>query len=48
MRDVLRGPAHGLSVPQERRRDCICIARRHNIEQWKLQRVWTSTNQNIS
>jgi len=46
--DSLRGPAYGLSVPQERRRDCICIARRHNIEQWKLQRVWTSTNQNIS
>lgn len=37
--DVLRGPAYGLPVPQERRRDCICITRRHNIEQWKLQRA---------
>jgi len=30
--DVLRGPVNGLFLPQERRRDCICHTRRHNIE----------------
>jgi molybdopterin/thiamine biosynthesis adenylyltransferase len=30
--DVLRGPAHGLLLPQERRSDCICLTRKHNIE----------------
>lgn len=37
--DVLHGPAHGFAVPQERRRDCICITRRYNIEQWRLRRL---------
>lgn len=46
--DVLRGPANGLAVPQDRRRDCICITRQHNIEQWKLQCGRTSTNLNVS
>lgn len=30
--DVLRGPAHGLNLPQERRQGCVCVARKHNIE----------------
>jgi molybdopterin/thiamine biosynthesis adenylyltransferase len=30
--DVLRGPEWGLEVPQERRRNCICVTRAHNIE----------------
>lgn len=46
--DILRGSAYGLAVPQERRRDCICITRRHNIDQWKLQRGRTSIDLNVS
>jgi molybdopterin/thiamine biosynthesis adenylyltransferase len=30
--DVLRGPAFGSLVPQEKRRDCTCSARARNIE----------------
>ena len=30
--DVLRGPAYGQMFPQERRRDCVCVTRAHNIE----------------
>lgn len=29
--DTLRGPERGLEVPQERRRDCVCVTRSHNI-----------------
>lgn len=29
--DVLRGPEQGLHIPQERRRDCLCVTRSHNI-----------------
>jgi hypothetical protein len=30
--DVLRGPAFGSMVPQEKRRDCTCFTRARNIE----------------
>lgn len=30
--DILRGPAFGQKIPQERRRDCICFTRRSNID----------------
>lgn len=30
--DVLRGPRWGFDIAQERRRDCICSTRAHNIE----------------
>lgn len=30
--DVLHGPAFGQMFPQARRRDCVCVARAHNIE----------------
>ncbi|HEU5376486.1 MAG TPA: ThiF family adenylyltransferase, partial [Ktedonobacteraceae bacterium] len=36
--DVLRGPEHGLAVPQVRRRDCICTTRKRNIDHWRQQR----------
>lgn len=29
--DILRGPERGLEIPQERRRDCLCVTRAHNI-----------------
>lgn len=29
--DILRGPERGLDIPQERRRDCVCVTRSHNI-----------------
>ncbi len=29
--DALRGPERGLEVPQERRRDCLCVTRSCNI-----------------
>jgi molybdopterin/thiamine biosynthesis adenylyltransferase len=29
--DVLRGPGYGQFIPQERRKDCICITRQRNI-----------------
>lgn len=29
--DVLRGPERGLEVPQERRQNCLCVTRSHNI-----------------
>ena len=37
--DVLRGPQFGLLVPQERRRDCLCVTRRHNIEKFRSARA---------
>jgi len=43
--DVLLGPAYGLAVPQERRRDCLCVTRRHNIEQWRGQRDQANAHQ---
>jgi len=29
--DALRGPEHGMDIPQERRRDCLCVTRSRNI-----------------
>jgi hypothetical protein len=37
--DVLRGPVYGLELPQERRRDCICVTRKHNIETIRCRRT---------
>jgi molybdopterin/thiamine biosynthesis adenylyltransferase len=36
--DVLRGPAGGQYFPQERRKDCMCVTRRNNIEIWRQRR----------
>lgn len=30
--DILRGPAFGQEFPEERRKDCVCNTRKHNIE----------------
>lgn len=43
--DVLLGPAYGFAVPQERRRDCLCVTRRHNIERLRRQRDQANVNQ---
>lgn len=32
-------PQFGLLVPQERRRDCICVSRHHNIEKLRSARA---------
>ncbi len=37
--DALRGPAYGQQVQQERRRDCICVTRQHNIETIRRRRA---------
>lgn len=37
--DVLRGPASGIMVPQERRAQCVCSARAHNITAWRQSRL---------
>lgn len=36
--DMLRGPKWGLEIPQERRRDCVCVTRAHNIELVRARR----------
>lgn len=35
--DFLRGPALGQAFPQERKRDCLCVTRVHNIEKFRAQ-----------
>ncbi len=42
--DVLRGPAYGLTIPQVRRRDCLCVTRQHNIERLRRLRDQAGTN----
>ncbi|MDA8218531.1 MAG: hypothetical protein M0Z94_13030, partial [Dehalococcoidales bacterium] len=37
--DMLQGPAFGLELPQERRQDCVCVTRRHNIEKLRRRRA---------
>lgn len=37
--DFLRGPALGQEYPQERRRDCICVTRSHNINKFRSQNI---------
>jgi hypothetical protein len=37
--DVLRGPAFGQDLPQERRKDCVCVTRRKNIDIFRLNQV---------
>lgn len=37
--DVLRGPATGQLLPQERRRDCICKTRTPSITSWRRGRA---------
>jgi hypothetical protein len=37
--DVLRGPAFGQELPQERGRDCICVTRKKNIDTVRLNRA---------
>jgi len=37
--DVLRGPATGQLLPQERRRDCYCTARTQSITTWRRTRA---------
>ncbi len=37
--DMLRGPAFGAMVPQEKRRDCECVVRSRNIDTWRQRRV---------
>lgn len=37
--DVLRGPMYGQQFPQERRRDCLCVFRRPNIEKLRRRRA---------
>jgi molybdopterin/thiamine biosynthesis adenylyltransferase len=41
--DVLRGPAFGQEIPQERRSDCICVTRKKNIDTVRVNRAreWT-------
>jgi molybdopterin/thiamine biosynthesis adenylyltransferase len=36
--DVLRGPAAGALLPQERRRDCYCVTRAATVAAWRRQR----------
>jgi hypothetical protein len=37
--DILTGPALGSMVPQNKRQDCECLVRRHNIDIWRQRRV---------
>lgn len=37
--DILRGPAYGQELPQERRRDCICMMRKKNIDAVRRNRA---------
>lgn len=37
--DVLRGPHHGMMVPQGRQTDCLCVSRRNNIERLRRSRA---------
>jgi hypothetical protein len=39
--DLLCGPAFGQMLPQERRSDCDCVTRAHNIERWRRDRTST-------
>ena len=36
--DLLQGPSRGEFFPQERRRDCECVARQRNIDRFRRQR----------
>ncbi len=36
--DVLRGPANGQFLPQERRRDCYCTTRARSVAKWRETR----------
>jgi hypothetical protein len=36
--DMLRGPAQGQFIPQERRKDCVCVTRKKNIELLRANR----------
>lgn len=36
--DMLRGPSQGDQFPQQRRRDCLCVSRRGNIERLRSVR----------
>lgn len=37
--DTLTGPAFGSMFPQDKRRDCECLVRRHNIDTWRQHRL---------
>jgi molybdopterin/thiamine biosynthesis adenylyltransferase len=36
--DTLTGPGFGSMFPQDKRRDCECLVRRHNIDTWRQHR----------
>lgn len=41
--DILRGPAFGQALPQQRRVDCVCTTRVRNIERWRVAREQVPT-----